>query len=54
MSDRPWYVFSRRADTFFQQMHGWAEALKMIKGVGDDSASAEAMIRQALKNRMQR
>lgn len=31
-----------------------AEALKMIKGVGDDSASAEAMIRQALKNRMQR
>ncbi|MBS3743763.1 MAG: Holliday junction branch migration protein RuvA [Wenzhouxiangellaceae bacterium] len=31
-----------------------AEALKMIKGVSDDSASAEAMIRQALKNRMQR
>jgi len=31
-----------------------AEALKMIKGVGDESASAEAMIRQALKNRMQR
>lgn len=31
-----------------------ADALKMIKGVGDDSTSAEAMIRQALKNRMQR
>ena len=31
-----------------------AEALKMIKGVGDDASSAEAMIRQALKNRMQR
>lgn len=31
-----------------------AEALKMIKGVGDDTTSAEAMIRQALKNRMQR
>ena len=31
-----------------------AEALKMIKGVGDAAASAEAMIRQALKDRMQR
>jgi len=31
-----------------------AEALKMINGVGDESTSAEAMIRQALKNRMQR
>ncbi len=31
-----------------------AEALKMIKGVGDDDASAEVLIRQALKNRMQR
>ncbi|MBS3824524.1 MAG: Holliday junction branch migration protein RuvA, partial [Wenzhouxiangellaceae bacterium] len=31
-----------------------ADALKMINGVGEDSASAEAMIRQALKNRMQR
>lgn len=31
-----------------------AEALKMIKSAGDDAASAEAMIRQALKNRMQR
>jgi len=31
-----------------------AEALKMIKAVGDESASAEAMIRQALKSRMQR
>jgi len=31
-----------------------AEALKMIKGLGEASASAEAMIRQALKNRMQR
>ena len=31
-----------------------SEALKMVKGVSDDAASAEAMIRQALKNRMQR
>ncbi|MDT8449020.1 MAG: Holliday junction branch migration protein RuvA [Wenzhouxiangellaceae bacterium] len=31
-----------------------AEALKMVKGVGDESASAEAIIRQALRNRMQR
>jgi len=31
-----------------------AEALKMIKGVGDDAVSTEAMIRQALRNRMQR
>ncbi|MEX0915392.1 MAG: Holliday junction branch migration protein RuvA [Wenzhouxiangellaceae bacterium] len=31
-----------------------AEALKMVNGVGDDTLSAEAMIRQALKNRMQR
>ena len=31
-----------------------AEALKMIKGMDNDLASAEAMIRQALKNRMQR
>lgn len=30
-----------------------AEALKMVKGVGDESASAEAIIRQALRNRMQ-
>ncbi|MGK7294446.1 MAG: Holliday junction branch migration protein RuvA [Candidatus Wenzhouxiangella sp. M2_3B_020] len=29
-----------------------AEALKMIKSLDDESASAEAMIRQALKNRM--
>ncbi|MDX1625120.1 MAG: Holliday junction branch migration protein RuvA [Wenzhouxiangellaceae bacterium] len=28
------------------------EALKMIKAVGDDAGSAEAIIRQALKNRM--
>ena len=31
-----------------------AEALKMLKSLDDDDASAEAMIRQALKNRMQR
>ncbi|MDT8410463.1 MAG: Holliday junction branch migration protein RuvA [Wenzhouxiangellaceae bacterium] len=31
-----------------------SEALKMIKGLGDPSASAEAMIREALKKRMQR
>lgn len=30
-----------------------AEALKMVRSVADDSASAEAMIRHALKNRMQ-
>jgi len=31
-----------------------AEALKMIKAQADEGASAEAMIRQALKNRMNR
>jgi Holliday junction DNA helicase RuvA len=31
-----------------------AEAVKMINKLGDDAGSAEAMIRQALKNRMQR
>jgi Holliday junction DNA helicase RuvA len=31
-----------------------AEALKMINQLGDQAGSAEAMIRQALKNRMQR
>jgi len=31
-----------------------AEALKMVKGAAEDGASAEAIIRAALKNRMQR
>jgi len=31
-----------------------AEALKMVKGASEEGASAETIIRQALKNRMQR
>jgi len=31
-----------------------AEALKMVKSAGDEGASAETIIRQALKNKMQR